>query len=69
MYIYGAVRNRKIVPYTALKYTYHSIYAATAPGFYDYVPLPKSIAQNYIEDVASIQIVPPVEYTRSVLKW
>ncbi|KAI6231887.1 hypothetical protein M3Y95_00429000 [Aphelenchoides besseyi] len=63
------VRRYEIEPYTPLRNVEHSIYAATAPGFYKYIPLPKTISQMYRVDSAAAQLVVPVDYTREIMKW
>jgi hypothetical protein len=81
--LFELVYTEQIEPYTMLQHTFHSIKATTAPGrffmifvnystilgFYDYIPMPETIIQIYRMDSAGIQLIVPVNYTRTIMKW
>ncbi|KAI6243209.1 hypothetical protein M3Y99_00145100 [Aphelenchoides fujianensis] len=66
-FIRGA-QDGRLLPQTAGLFTVHSVFAATHPAMYRFLPLPLLVAQ-VPQLQATAQFVSDSPYTRHVLKW
>ncbi|KAI6198696.1 CYtochrome P450 family [Aphelenchoides besseyi] len=63
-----AVQRGVLMPFSTETFTYHSVFAATNPKMYEFLPVPPVAAQiEMVQSTAMLVIDSP--YTRRVMKW
>ncbi|KAI6212606.1 CYtochrome P450 family [Aphelenchoides besseyi] len=63
-----AVQRGVLMPFSTETFTYHSVFAATNPKMYEFLPVPPVAAQiEMVQSTAMLVVDSP--YTRRVMKW